>query len=107
MNLLRSRGAAATSPLRIGGEDVVLVRNYRVAGKAALGVVLLRRRAVFVAGLERLGRRVIVELGVSPSAAVREALAVLHHEVRIMQCAGHDRIARLILGLSFSPMDLR
>ena len=40
------------SPLRIGGENVILVGHDRVAGEAALGVVLLRRRVLCVPGLK-------------------------------------------------------
>src|SRR4029077_93909 len=79
----------------------------RVAGEAAFGVVLLRRRAIFIAGPKSLGRGVIIELGVSPSAAVRELLAVLHHEVDVMQRARHDRLTGLVLILLRGPMDLR
>src|SRR5579863_6283284 len=102
-----ARSLRLPSPLRVGGEDVILVRHDRVAGEAALGVVLLRRRVGRIGGPEGLGCRVILERGPSPSPAVREPVAVLHHEVRVMQGARHGRLAGLVLGLLRGPMDLR
>ncbi len=102
----RRRAAEAPSPLRIGGEDVILVGHDRVAGEAALRVVLLRWQVVRIAGPEGLGRGVILKRRPSPSAAVGEPLAVLHHEVRIVQCARHGRLARLVLSFLRHPMDL-
>ena len=60
-----------------------------------------------VAGPERLGRRVILELGISPSAAVREPLGVLRHEIYVMETARHYRVAGLVVSLLRVPMDLR
>ena len=48
------RKAAARLPLRVGGENVILVRHDRMAGEPALCVVLLRRIIVLVAGPESL-----------------------------------------------------
>jgi hypothetical protein len=65
------------SPLRVCRENVILCLDDRVAGEAALGAGL--------EGLEGVGRGVVVELWVSPIAAVREPLAVPHHEIEVMQ----------------------
>ena len=50
-----------------------------------------------VAGPERIGRGVILERAISPSAAVREPLAVLHHEINVMQGARHQRLTGLVV----------
>jgi hypothetical protein len=66
--------------------------------------------AAFVAGpkgREGLGRGSPVELGVAPSAAVGESLAVLHHEINIVQLAVHRRRRRRVFTLLRFPMDLR
>jgi hypothetical protein len=68
------------SPLSVIRENVVAVLHHRVAREPALRVVFLRRIVRGSGGLKRIGRRVIIELGPSPSAAVREPRAVLHHE---------------------------
>src|SRR5208337_4689141 len=93
-------------PFRVGGEDVVLRLHDRVAGEPALGVVLLRRRVRSVAGPEGLGRGIILEFGISPSAAIRKPFAVLHHEVDVVQPSGHYWLAGLILSLLRHPMGL-
>src|SRR5215468_3337878 len=65
------------SPLAVVGEDVISCLHYRVAREPALGVVPLWWVVGRGSGLERIGRRVIVEHGISPATAVREPLAVL------------------------------
>src|SRR5947207_621118 len=86
-------------PLPVCSEDVILRLHYRMAPEPALGVVAQR--------LERVGRGVIVELAVSPPAAVREPLAVFHHEIDVVQGVRHRRRSGG-LGTFFSiPMDLR
>src|SRR6185436_10360500 len=73
------------SPLPELGKDVVPGLHDRVAREPALGVVPLRRIVSQGAWRERVGLDVIVEHGISPSAAVCEPLAVFHHEVDVMQ----------------------
>jgi len=72
-------------------EDVIFCLNARVAREPALGVVRLRRFVSHGAGPERIGCRVIVEHGVPPPAAVREPLAILHHEVDVMLGSWYGR----------------
>jgi hypothetical protein len=55
----------------------------------ALGVVFLRRFVRHSGGPKRIGRRVILERAPSPSAAVREPLAVLHHEINVVLGTWH------------------
>src|SRR5208282_2570934 len=50
---------------------------------------------------------VVVELRIPPSAAVGEPLAVLHHEVDVVQGPRHNGIAGLSLVGPLGPMDLR
>src|SRR5579863_9921826 len=83
--------AHTASPMSVIREDVISRLHARVAREPALGVVPLRRLASHGAGRERIGSSVIVEHGVSPPAAVREPLAVLHHEVHIMLSTWHPR----------------
>src|SRR6267154_2482785 len=64
------------SPLSVLREDVIFCLHDRVSREPALGVVRLRWLAGLGAGRERTGRGVILEYGPSPSAAVREPLAV-------------------------------
>src|SRR5437660_168633 len=66
------------SPFPVLRENVILCLHDRVTRKPTLGVVRLRRLVGLGAGRERTGRGVIIEHGPSPSAAVREPLAVLH-----------------------------
>src|SRR6478736_2752779 len=79
--------ADSASPLPVIRENVISRLRSRMAREPALGVVPLRRRASCGAGLERIGRGVVVEHGPSPSAAVREPLAVLLHEIYVQQAA--------------------
>src|SRR5689334_20598479 len=67
------------------GEDVVSRLHDRVAPEPTLGVVPLRWLVGCGGGLEGTGRGVILERAPSPPAAVLEPLAVLHHEVDVMQ----------------------
>ena len=58
-------------------------------------------------GRERVRRDVMVEQGVSPSAAVRKSLVVLRHEIKVMQCVGHGRWTRSLRTLFRVPVDFR
>src|SRR5438094_1109060 len=107
------RACARGQPLRLCvsaalviREDVVSVLHDRVAPQSTLGVVPLRGKVGCGAGREGAGRRVIVERGPSPPAAVCEPLAVLHHEVDVMLRARHRRGGER-LHLFRVPMDLR
>src|SRR3984893_3763416 len=99
--------ARTTSPLGVLRENVVLLLHYRVAREPALGVVPLRRLIRQCAGPERIGRGVILERRPSPSSAVREPLAILHHEINVMEGAGHQRLTGGRFVLLRVPMDLR
>jgi hypothetical protein len=79
-----------------------------MACEPALGVVRLRRLVSFSGGREGVGRGVMVKRGPSPSAAVREPLAIPLHEVDVFQGTRHcrRRIGRLRT-LCRLPMDLR
>src|SRR5438034_969231 len=95
------------SPLSVIRENVVAVLHHRVAREPALRVVFLRRIVRCSGGLKRIGRGVIVELGPSPSAAVREPLAVLHHETSVKLGTWHRWLTGIRL-LNFRvPMNFR
>src|SRR5829696_4568039 len=72
------------SSLCVVGKDVVPVLYNRVAGESALGVVALRRVGCCGGGREFSGYGVILECAPSPSATIRETLAVLHHEIHVV-----------------------
>jgi hypothetical protein len=59
------------SPVPVLRENVIAVLHYRMARESALGVVSLRRIFRLIAGPKSIGRRVILERGPPPSAAVR------------------------------------
>ena len=98
--------AYTASPVPVIRENVISCLHARVAREPALGVVPLRRLASQSAGLERIGCSVILEHGPSPPSAVREPLAVLHHEVDVMLGTWHRRCGER-LQLFRVPMDLR
>src|ERR1700710_2307683 len=84
-------------PFAVLGEYVVSRLRCRVTRRPTLRVVALRWRAGQVARPERVGFAMIFKYGVPPSAAVCKALAVLHHEVHILQvpryrCSGKELI---------------
>src|SRR5271155_4518363 len=94
------------SPVPVIGENVIFCLHCRVAREPALGVVPLRWLVFQGAGRERVGRCVIVERAVPPSATVREPLAVLHHEIDVMLGTWHRRRTGFT-GIHFRvPMDL-
>src|SRR6266481_1611246 len=95
------------SPLSVLRENVVKVLHHRVAREPALRVVFLRRIVRYSGGLKRIGRRVIVERTPSPSAAVREHLAVLHHEINVMLGTWHRWLTGVRLLFFRVPMNLR
>src|SRR5271170_4276921 len=74
----------AASPVPVIRENVVFCLHCRVAREPAFGVGPLRWLVLQRAGRERIGRCVIVERAVAPSAAVREPLAVLDHQINVM-----------------------
>src|SRR5262249_36941299 len=78
-----------------------------MAREPAFGVVTLRRLVSQGCGRERAGRGVIVERTPSPSTAVREPLAVLHHEINVMLGTWHRWLSRVRLLFFRVPMDLR
>jgi hypothetical protein len=77
------------SPLSVLRENVVAVLHQCVAREPALGVVFLRRFVRHGGGPKRIGRRVTLERAPYPSAAVREPLAVLHHEINVVLGTWH------------------
>src|SRR6185369_14054976 len=64
--------APTSSALAVLGENVVSLGRQLVACKAALGVVALRRLSSQGSRFEPIGRSVVVEDGIPPSAAVSE-----------------------------------
>ena len=80
------------SPLLVVRKNVISRLRFRVTREPALGVVPLRRGASHRAGLECIGRGIVIEYGISPSAAVPEPLAILHHEVYVQQLTVHRRL---------------
>src|SRR5215475_5636696 len=101
--------ARATRPssLSVFRENVVALLYYGVARKAALRVVFLRRGGRRIERLECVGCRIVVECSPSPSAAVREPLAVLDHEINVVLGAWHRRWTGIGLLLFRDPMDFR
>src|SRR5688572_21659335 len=86
----------AGSPLPVLRKHVIPGFCGHVAREPACGVVPLRRCARHSAGREGIGRSVVVEDRISPSAAIGEALAVLDHEVHIHEltrdCRGREKL---------------
>src|SRR5262245_25955473 len=97
----------ARSPRRVLRENVIAVLHQRVAREPAFGVVTLRRLVSRGCGRECVGRGVIVERAPSPSAAVYEPLAVLHHEINVMLGTWHRWLSGVRFLLFRVPMDLR
>jgi len=93
-------------PLPVFRENVIFALYNRMTREPALRVVRLRRLVSQAAGPEGIGRGVILELGISPAAAVREPFNVLHHEVHVMLGVWCRRV-REELVLFRNPMDLR
>jgi hypothetical protein len=89
-NLRRSQQVGRNSALPVLREDVISRFGSGVARDPAPGVVSLRRRTGRGARLEVVGRRVVVEHRISPTAAVRESFAVFHHEIHIQQGGWHE-----------------
>src|SRR5579864_6148180 len=85
---------AGNLPRPVLRKNVVAVLYHGVAREPALGVVSLRWAVGLSAGLERSRGGVILEFGISPSAAVREPLAVFHHEINVMLSPWHRRLTR-------------
>jgi hypothetical protein len=95
------------SPVPVIRENVVSCLHDRVAREAALRVVSLRRTGRLSGGAKRIGRRVILERAPPPSAAVREPLAVLHHEIDVMLGTWHRWWTRIRILFFRDPMDFR
>src|SRR6202035_5407002 len=77
----------------------------RVARGTTLGVVRLGRTIGYCARSECLGRDVVLKRGISPSAAVREPLAIFHHDIGVMEGIRHQRLTWLRFALLRNPMD--
>src|SRR5215831_20247964 len=92
---------AFRSSLSVFREHVISCLHDRVTREPTLGVVALRRLGVLAGRRERVGRGVVEERTPSPSAAVREPLAVLHHEVDVVQASRHGRIGERLLLFGF------
>src|SRR6267154_3226973 len=90
----------AGSPILVGVEDVILCLHGHMAYVPASGC------AAFV-GRESSRRRVIVKLGVCPSAGVRKFLAVLFPEKKVCQRVRHFHGERSFRALLRFPLDLR
>src|SRR5262252_4803433 len=93
------------SPVAVLCKNVIPVLHYRVAREPALGVVSLRRRFRLIAGPKRIGRRVILERGPPPSAAIREPLAVLLHEMGVQRGTRHHWLTGVRVLFFRVPMD--
>src|SRR3979409_2091801 len=77
------------SPLSVLREYVDAVLHDRAAREPTFRVALLRPSVRCSGGLNGLVRLVLVYLAPSPSAAVREPLAVLHHEPNVLLDTWH------------------
>src|SRR5947209_6521561 len=88
----------AGSPLWIYREHVVLRRSDRMACVAAI------RSAAEWSEIVR--RCVVVELGIAPAVAPGKSLAVLHHQVDVVERVGHGRRSRRVGALLRLPVDL-
>src|ERR1035438_9933258 len=98
--------AHTASPVPVIRENVIFCLHCRVAREPALRIAPLRWLVFQGGGRERIGRRVILERAVTPSAAVREPLAVLQHEINVMLGTWHRRRTGFT-GIHFRvPMDL-
>src|SRR3977135_2586140 len=86
-------------PLRVRCKHVVFFRHDRMAREPAIGAASI--------GLERIGRGVIVKLGVSPVAAFWKSLAIPDHEIDVMQGVWYRRRSGGLGTLFCFPMDLR
>src|SRR4029079_10083060 len=95
----REGQSCGPSPLRVRGENVILCLHYRMSREPAVGAATI--------GLERIGRGVIVKLGVSPVAALGKSLAIPDHEIDVMQGVRHRRRSGGLGTLFRFPMDLR
>src|SRR5580698_5749630 len=104
---LLAKSALPALPVPVIGENVISCLHCRVAREPALGVVPLGWFVFQGGGRERIGPRVILECTVTPSAAVGEPLAVLHHEINVMLGAWHRRRTGFTVIHSRDPMDLR
>src|SRR6476661_5994214 len=99
--------APTASPVPVLRKNVIAVLHQRVAREPALRVVSLRRIGRLSGGTKRVGCRVILECAPPPSAAVREPLAVLDHEICVMLGTWHGWLTGIRI-LSFrDPMDFR
>src|SRR5579871_6982371 len=87
------------SPHLVRVEDVILNLHFHMAHVPTSG------GAGFI-GRESGRRRVIVKLGVSPSAGLREFLAVLLHEEKVCQGVRHVYDKRRFGALLWFPLDL-
>src|SRR5687767_3450140 len=77
-----------------------------MACEATFGIIPLRWHVFQRARRERIGRSVILEHGITPSAAVSEFTTVFHHEVHVMLCARHHR-SRKVFTLHRVPVYFR
>jgi hypothetical protein len=81
---VRKTTAQTASPLPAVCENVVFRLHSGVAREPALGIVSLRGLVFQGGGRERICGRVVLEGTVTPSAAVREPLTVLYHEIDVV-----------------------
>src|SRR5579872_3056080 len=90
----------AASPLLIRVEDIVLRLHDRMARVSTVNDTVLVRR-------KRIGRGVVVERHVSPSAGGRKTLAVLLDEEEVLQAGGHIHVKRGLRALLEPVFDFR
>src|SRR5947208_16055760 len=82
--MLSWRGSPCNLPMPILCKHVISILDDGVASDPAFGIVPLRRTVSRRSGREGVRCGVIPENRITPSAIVRETLAVLHHEVNVV-----------------------
>src|SRR3984893_3770137 len=88
----------ARSPLLVWVKNVILCGHGFMADMPAIGAAPV--------GRERVGRRAIVEQGVSPSAAGRKSRVILFDEEKVFQSVRHIHGERGLCTLFRRPLDL-
>src|ERR1700736_2321084 len=86
---------------------IVPALHNGVACRPALGIVSLGWLIRGIGGPKTVGGSFIFEGSISPAAAIRKSLAVLHHQVHIVECAGYERLSGIGLLLLCYPVNLR
>src|ERR1700723_2757521 len=96
-----------TSSLWIFRKYIVPTLHNGVACRSALGIISLGWLIRGIGGPKTVGGSFIFEGSIPPAAAIRKSLAVLHHQVHIVECAGYERLSGIGFLLLRYPMNLR